>query len=54
MTAVPKAVDVGCYVSDRVFDGKRTVTDPAKAARIRARAEKALAADATKADQTTD
>ncbi len=42
MTAVLKKVDVGNYVSDRVFDGTRPITDKAKADRMRARTQKAI------------
>ena len=44
MNALPKKPDVGGYASDRVFDGTRQVTDPAKADRMRKRVEKDLAA----------
>ena len=43
MNAVNKKTDVACYVSNRVFDGTRKVTDPVKADRMRKRVEKALA-----------
>lgn len=52
MTAVPKKTDVRCYVSDRVFDGTRNVTDTAKAARMRQRVEKDLAAAGIDAAKT--
>lgn len=44
MNALPKKTDVGGYASDRVFNGKRQVTDTAKADRMRTRVEKDLAA----------